>query len=289
MARVPTFDQYIVPTLAALKQLGGSASTQELFEHVTEAMGLTEEQLAILHDRERGQTTEVAYRMAWARSYLRNSGYVETSRRGVWALTQAGREARDVDPKEVLRKVRATYPRAQVNKRKREEEEDLEVHQEEERAGGNDWRANLLDVLQNVPAAAFERLCQRILRESGFLEVTVKGRSGDGGIDGTGILRLQELVSFHVHFQCKKWKGTVGPGQIRDFRGAMVGRSDKGLFLTTGAFSREAQKEATRDGAPPIDLIDGELLCELLRRLGLGVKTEQVEVVSVVPAWFSSL
>lgn len=289
MVRVPTFDHYIVPTLAALKQLGGSASTQELFEHVTEAMGLSDEQLAVLHDPERGQTTEVAYRMAWARSYLRKIGYVETSRRGVWALTQSGREAKDVDPKDVLRRVRATYPRGEASKKKREGQEDVEPHQDEEGTGGIDWRASLLDVLHHVPAAAFERLCQRILRETGFLEVTVKGRSGDGGIDGTGILRLQELVSFHVLFQCKRWKGTVGPGEIRDFRGAMVGRSDKGLFLTTGTFSRDAQKEATRDGAPPIDLIDGEQLCELLRRLGLGVKTEQVEVVSVVPDWFSSL
>jgi restriction system protein len=117
----------------------------------------------------------------------------------------------------------------------------------------------------------------------------VTGRSGDGGIDGIGILRLQRVVSFQVLFQCKRWQGTVGPKEIRDFRGAMVGRSDKGLFLTTGSFSRAAQEEATRDGAPPIDLIDGERLADLLKDLRLGVQTEMIEKVDVNEAWFDSI
>jgi len=136
---------------------------------------------------------------------------------------------------------------------------------------------------------AFERLCQRILRESGFIEVRVTGRAGDGGIDGIGILRLQRVVSFQVLFQCKRWQGAVGPKEIRDFRGAMVGRSDKGLFLTTGSFTRAAQEEATRDGAPPIDLIDGERLADLLKDLRLGVRTEMLEKVEVEETWFDGI
>jgi len=130
----------------------------------------------------------------------------------------------------------------------------------------------LLDILRGIKPDAFERLCQRILRESGFTKVEVTGRSGDGGIDGAGVLRVN-LISFHVRFQCKRYTGSVGPREIRDFRGAMVGRADKGLFITTGRFTRDAANEAARDGAPAIDLIDGIDLCDLLRKLELGVET----------------
>jgi restriction system protein len=118
--------------------------------------------------------------------------------------------------------------------------------------------------------------------------VEVTGRSGDGGIDGIGVLRIT-LVSFQVFFQCKRYRETVGPNTIRDFRGAMVGRTDKGLVITTGRFTAEAKKEATRDGAPPVELIDGDQLCDLLKSLKLGVKTELVEHVSVEPEFFGDI
>ena len=147
------------------------------------------------------------------------------------------------------------------------------------------WQDELLAILQNMAPDAFERLAQRILRESGFIKVVVKGKSGDGGIDGIGVLRVN-LLSFQVFFQCKRYKDSVSAGAIRDFRGAMVGRTDKGLFITTGRFTPDAKREATRDGAPQIELIDGEQTCELLKDLKLGIKTEMVEHVSVVPEVF---
>jgi restriction system protein len=136
---------------------------------------------------------------------------------------------------------------------------------------------------------SFERLAQRLLRESGFLRVEVTGKSGDGGIDGVGVLRIAALLSFHVYFQCKRYKGTVSSGAIRDFRGAITGRTDKGLFITTGTFTADAKREATRDGAPPIDLVDGDRLCELLKSLNLGVGTVMVEEVLIDRDWFSRL
>lgn len=142
------------------------------------------------------------------------------------------------------------------------------------------WQVQLLDCLLKMKPAAFERLCQRVLKDSGFIKVEITGRSGDGGIDGIGVLRLN-LLSFHVLFQCKRWKGSVGASAIRDFRGAMVGRTDKGLVMTTGTFTTDARKEATRDGAPAIDLVDGETLCELLKSLKIGVATRMVEHVLV--------
>jgi restriction system protein len=151
-----------------------------------------------------------------------------------------------------------------------------------------EWRDTLLDVLQQIPPASFEKLCQRVLRESGFTRVQITGKSGDGGVDGIGVLRIA-LLSFHVFFQCKRYKGSVGASAIRDFRGAMVGRTDKGLFITTGSFTPEAKREATRDGAPVLDLIHGEALCAILKDLSLGVGTRQVEEVSINPTWFSAL
>jgi restriction system protein len=138
----------------------------------------------------------------------------------------------------------------------------------------------LLDCLLKMNPGAFERLCQKILSESGFIKVYVTGRSGDGGIDGIDVLRIN-LLSFHVFLQCKRWKGSVGASAIRDFRGAMVGRADKGLVMTTGTFTTDARKEATRDGAPAIDLVDGEHLCDLLKRLQIGVSTQKVEHVFI--------
>ncbi|HET8853027.1 MAG TPA: restriction endonuclease, partial [Ktedonobacteraceae bacterium] len=151
------------------------------------------------------------------------------------------------------------------------------------------WREELLSQLLDVAPDAFERLCQRVLRESGFVEVRVTGRSGDGGIDGVGIVRLGGLLGFPILFQCKRYQGSVGASTIRDFRGAMIGRADRGLVIATGTFSRDAKIEATRDGAPPIDLIDGEQLLDKLKELRLGITVKMVEQISVLPDFFKEI
>lgn len=280
MTNVPTFDAMMNPTIQALKDLGGSGTIEEIYNKVAEIMHLSDEQLEILHDPERSSQTEVEYRLAWTRTYLKKYGILDNSSRGVWALTKAGRQIDRVDPLEVKRFVREQHQKAR-------EEADLEEEDDVERT----WREELLGTLMNMDPSAFERLVQRFLRESGFIQVEVTGRSGDGGIDGKGILRMGGLLSFHVIFQCKRYKGSVGSNHVRDFRGAMVGRADKGLLVTTGNFTREAEREASRDGAPAIDLIDGDMLAEKLKELGLGVKTElvTVEKVEVDSDWFLSL
>ena len=136
---------------------------------------------------------------------------------------------------------------------------------------------------------AFERLSQRFLRELGFTNVEVTGKSGDGGIDGVGVIKLGGVLSFHVVFQCKRYTGSVSSSAIRDFRGAMIGRADKGLFITTGIFTRDAKQEAQRDGAPPVDLIDGNSLAEHLKNLRLGVDVQVREEVTIKPAWFNDI
>ncbi len=269
------------PLLEALKSLGGSASIAELNDKIAEILGLTEEQLAVPHGDNRG--SEVAYRLAWTRTYLKKYGLLENSSRGVWALTAAGRSVNSVDPKQVVPDVRAKM--RQKTQGVENDDDDLEDPPE------LSWRDKALGAVLNMSPAAFERLAQRILRESGFIQVEVTGQSGDGGIDGKGILQLGGLLSFHVYYQCKRWQGPVGASVIRDFRGAMVGRADKGLIITTGAFTKDAKQEATRDGAPPIDLVDGQQLVDRLKDLRLGIITRKIEEesVDIDSDWFANV
>ena len=271
--RVPSFDTLMNPVIQALKSLGGSGTIDEINARAIEIAGLSDEQLEVLHNPEKGGQTEVEYRLAWTRTYLKKYGVLENSSRGVWALTPRGRQLERVDPQVVKRDVREQLREARVVS----VEEDFDETDEEVT-----WRDELLDALLEMEPSAFERLVQRLLRESGFIQVEVTGRSGDGGIDGKGIMRLGGLLSFHVIFQCKRYRGSVTASQVRDFRGAMVGRADKGLLITTGNFTKDATREATRDGAPAIDLIDGDQLIDKLKELGLGVKTEKVEVENVI-------
>ena len=280
---LPTFDELMNPLLQALRLLGGSGSVEEIYTKTVEIVGLSEEILAQLHAPEKSSQTEVGYRLAWARTYLRKYGLLENSSRGVWSLTEKAKSVESVDSSEVIRFVR-NLDKQEAPKRRPADETARELSEEER------WKDRLSAVLtQKLDPAGFERLVQRILRESGFIHVEVTGRTGDGGIDGKGIARIHGFMSFHVLFQCKRYKGSVSASEIRDFRGAMVGRADKGLFITTGSFTPAAVKEATRDGAPPIDLVDGEELAEKLKELSLGVKTELVERLSVDDAWFENI
>lgn len=281
MKQVPAYDRLMKPVVDALRQLGGSGSIGEIATTVIDTMKLPASVTEVLHDPETDSGTEIEYRLAWARTYLKKFGLVENSVRGVWSLTKRG-ENEEIDPKQIVQFVRA-IPRG--SKRNTPPKPDCEPPEELEEK----WQAHLHGILTNIlNPAAFERLIQRLLRESGFIQVEVTGRTGDGGIDGKGIAKLHGFMSFHVVFQCKRYKGTISASQIRDFRGAMVGRADKGLFITTGTFSRDAAKEATRDGAPPIDLVDGDALALKLKELKLGVQTELIEKVSVDEKWFSS-
>lgn len=285
---LPSYDELIVPTVKALVALGGSGSIEEINSKVYEIANLPETLLQISHSEE-GSVSEIDYRLAWSRSYLKKFGLLENSSRGVWALLKANIDVSKLDHVKIVRSVREkdrqTQKEANLAKPISEIIEEVEEDIENEEA----WKDKLLDVLYNISPAAFERLAQRILRESGFSHVEVTGKSGDGGIDGKGIVRISGLLSFHVIFQCKRYRGSVTPSQIRDFRGAMQGRADKGLFITTGTFTKEAVKEATRDGAPPIDLIDGEVLCGKLKELKLGIATEFIEQVNIKKEWFSNL
>ncbi|CAN5351568.1 restriction endonuclease [soil metagenome] len=282
--RLPADVDLYWPVLKALESLGGSGTIREIEAKVAELEGFSNEQLAVLH-RE-GPSSEINYRMAWARTYLKAVGALENSTRGVWAITEEGRRLTESDMPGLVRRARDELTR------RREERRRVRGRRPSERADEPDeWKDRVLEILQSLPPAAFERLAQRLLREAGFVSVEVTGRSGDGGIDGVGMLRLNQLMSFPLFFQCKRYSGNVGPDKVREFRGAMAGRGDKGILITTGTFTREAENEARRPGVTPIDLIDGEQLCELLKENGLGLSVEKIETeqVRVDAGWFSDI
>ena len=286
---LPDLPGMMLVTIEALKDLGGSATIRELDEKVVDLEAVTEaEQAFTMPD---GTRTRMNYYLAWARTYLKRGNAVVNSSRGVWALTESG--AAITGPNET----RAIYTQVTREERDRARAKlqaakapkpDIVEPTDDDPEETEDWKSSLLAVLGAMLPAAFERLSQRLLREAGFTKVEVRGKSGDGGIDGVGVLRVN-LISFQIYFQCKRWQGSVGAKEIRDFRGALQGRADKGLFITTGHFSSQASDEATRDGAIPIDLIDGDRLCDLLKENRLGVEVEKIERVLIRSDWFQSI
>lgn len=245
--------------LKALGLLGGSGTNEEIYQKVIDLMQIPAHVVDVPHGSSGAGRTALAYEMAWARTHLRHAGKIQNPSRGVWTLIEKGAKA----------------------------EPSGETEPDD---GGEGWKDKLQLVLTTkVTPSGFERLIQRMLRESGFVQVEITGRTGDGGIDGRGLVRLNGFLTFHVFFQCKRYVGAVSVDKIRDFRGAMEGRADKGLFITTGYFTRDAEKEATRDGARPIELVDGEHLAEKLRELQLGLKVTAVERITVDELWFEAL
>lgn len=301
--RIPKFSELLLPTLKAVKSLGGSGSISEIVSEVVAIEGFTEEQQSILHNG--GPETKIGYRVAWARTYLKYFGFLTNSERGVWSLTESGDQflrdgsGSDDDRAAKLFRLKAEKIReaAEARSIRAAQSQDGEPPGDDDEPGeildeglGASWKESVISTWTSpdFSAAQFERLAQRLLREANFETVTVTGRSGDQGIDGVGTYRLG-LLTFPVFFQCKKYSGSVGPGEVRDFRGAMQGRGEKGLLITTGSFTSAAKAEASRDGATPIDLVDGDRLCELLKTYALGVSTSVVEQVTIIPGFFSDI
>lgn len=287
------FEIFLHPVLSTLDELGGSASNDEIETKITEKFGFRDEDIDATYvslGRGKKDVSYIIDKIAWARSYLKMAGLVKQETRGVWIINEAGRTAL-ADGDEAVRN-RVKTAEKNYNKSYRDKKKSISKNESLQEISINEfegvgWQQTLLDRLKKISSSDFERLSQRLLRESGFTKVEVKGKSGDGGIDGQGVLRVN-LVSFNVLFQCKRYQGSVGPDVIRDFRGAMQGRADKGLIITTGTFTSSARQEAARDGALSIDLIDGEDLVILLKDRKLGVKVEMVEKVTVDEAFFQT-
>lgn len=264
----PQFVRYFQPVIDALIELGGSGRPEEVEEAVANHLGLGEEER---NEQIPSGQSRFSNKVNWARFYLVKAGLIDSSTRGVWSLTEKGRTT-FLTAEQALNLFNQIHKPFTAARKKSKIEKVIE---DEIIATPEDHRSTLLAILLDLPPDGFERLCQRLLRESGFEKVQVTARSGDGGLDGIGILQINAFVSFKVLFQCKRYSGSVNPSQVRDFRGAMMGRADKGIILTTGSFTADARKEAMRDGVPPIELVDGEKLIDMFEKLELGLRPKQ--------------
>jgi len=300
-SQLPKYHQLMWPTLEAIRELGGEAERRRIIEKVIERGGFTPQQITRTYPNKDKSILED--RIGWALSYLKQIGLLVQPAKSIYRLTEEGRVVNEREVFGLWKELSRKRPHSPSRSSKHEpnkvifdkifqifEREPLSPRNglEESNPKPDAWREELLGILHTLSPAAFERLCKQVLESAGFIRVEVTGRSGDGGIDGIGVLRLG-LISFPVLFQSKRYSGQVSSAEIRNFRGAMQGRTDKGIFITTGLFSKDAQREATRDGVPPIDLIDGERLCDLLKEHKLGVRTRLVEQIDIDPAFFDNL
>ena len=281
---IPSYLHMSWPLVVLMRELGGSGTNEEIDRGVIEMMEFTDEQQQVLSSD--GRRAKINYRLAWARTHLKAAGILNNSSRSVWALTPEGLSDTE---NEVSQKVGTVANKWSARSRTRQQSAPTDDPvPNDDISADDDWKAELLDTVWRLTPSGFERLCQRLLREAGFREVRVVGGSGDNGIDVVGTYRVS-LISFQTYVQCKRYdpsSSSVGAPDIRNFRGAMRGVGDKGLFITTSRFTRDAGREASRDGVEPIDLIDGDRLCELMKEYGLGTAVEMVEQVSVDTDFF---
>lgn len=268
MTAIPNYATLIEATFSALKMLGGSGKNDEMNSKVAEILELSNEVQDIPHLNS-SSLSEVNYRCAWARTILKNYGALENSARSVWTIKPefTGIDSVDGAIVEKFRNIKSKKTQKFNTAEEKMEEQGVDVPEEVK-----PWRKRLYEVLINMDPYGFERLTQRVLRECGFTNVVVTKKSGDGGIDGTGKLKINGIFSFNIAFQCKRYQGSVGAGDIRDFRGSLTTDIEKGVFITTGSFSKPAIEEASNPGKQQIDLIDGEEFITKLAEFGIGVK-----------------
>ena len=211
IAQGPKFVGYFWPVIEILRELGGSARPAEVRERIAATLGISE---VAQNETLRSGFPRFDNQVAWARFYLAKAGIIDSSARGVWTLTEKGRGLPRLTHQEAVDLFKTVHAQFHVDRESDEatEAEEGEVApQDAALSSATNYRQQLLSTLQKLPSSGFERFCQRLLRESGFQEVTVTGRSGDGGIDGLGILQVSPLVSFKVLFQCKRYIGLVTP------------------------------------------------------------------------------
>lgn len=265
----PDFTKYFVPIIEILRELGGSGNPAEVTDLIIDRYNISEKELE-LRNKNGGST--VKNRIAWARFYLVKGGVLDSTKRGVWTLKPNYLELIDLDkPSEFFSRTHGIFDKKK-GASSADAPKSFGIDEEiEEKVEAENYREQVLEILKQLPPEGFERLCQRLLRESGFSHVKVTGKSGDGGIDGYGVLELNPLMSFKVLFQSKRYKEVVSTDKVRDFRGAMAGRADKGIIITTGRFTQDAKNEAVRDGVPPIELVDGEKLVSMFEKLEFGL------------------
>lgn len=267
------FVKWFGPLLDALRDLGDSGRPKEVSNKIATNLNLSDD---VLDETLKSGIKKFHNQVCWARQYLVWEGLLDSSKHGTWKLTVEGKNTNLTE--EEARKIFLKWVEIHQKARKEKSENDIIDEQEEKdpEEFEKEKPLTLLEVLQSLSPSGFERLSRELLREHGFENVVVTGSSHDGGIDGYGTLELNPFVSFKVLFQCKRYKGSVSRAQVGDFRNAMIGRAEKGIIITTGTFTNEAIKEANREGAPQIELVDGSKLVEMFEKVELGLKPKVV-------------
>ncbi|MEP7279950.1 MAG: restriction endonuclease [Bacteroidota bacterium] len=262
----PEFLKYINPVLKTLQANGGAGNSSNVIEQIIEELGITEKELEVATTN--GQS-RVRNQIQWARFYLFKAGLIDNAQRGIWRLTNEGLEKQLTEDNvySLFKGVQESVKKSPTTQPKK-----VELTYEETATEDEEHSIGLLSLIQKLSATGFEKLCKRLLTEIGIIDIVITGGSGDQGIDGKGIVKLNDVVSLNIVFQCKRYKEIVSPHHVRDFRGAMQGRGEKGLIITTGRFTKDAKKEASRDGVTPIELIDSDRLVELFEKYRLGLK-----------------
>jgi restriction system protein len=280
------FIRWFGPLLDALRDLGDSGRPREVSARIAKNLNLTDE---LLDQTLKSGGSKFHNQVAWARQYLVWEGMLDSSRHGTWTLTEKGRNAHlgDKESRDVFLKWVSIHAETRKQKREAQEpEEELRPPGEPAEETNEVEKLDLLSTLRSISPTGFEKVCRELLRESGFENVEVTGGSADGGIDGYGTLEINPFVSFRVLFQCKRYaKGNlVSRAQVGDFRNTMLGRAEKGIIITTSGFSNAAIQEASREGAPQVELVDGDKLVDMFQRVELGVFKRTV--YDVDPAYF---
>lgn len=284
----PSQEELVQPIYKALIELGGSATNDEILEFVIRMLNLPDS-IVDLPRKGESQRTELEYRLAWGRTRLKKYGAITNSKRGIWMITPEFSNVVEIRSDDVTAFIRGKKINdvgiEQADKDLNDSElfnDGVEIPEELE-----PWRQELAEILYNMNPFAFERLAQLLLRECGFTQVVVTKKTGDGGIDGTGKLRINGIFSFNVAFQCKRYSGSVSAGDIRDFRGSLTTDIEKGVFITTGRFTRAAKEEASNAGKQQIDLIDGDEFINKLIEYRIGV--QEKTVFEVIPEFFEKV
>lgn len=276
--QIPKYSDLMWPLVKVLRKLGGSGNWDEIYSELIAQEKFPEEAQSYIENKSSHHTPKLRYNTKWALWYLTKAGVVNKSSQRLFILSQKGEVFKESDVASAVSLVKG------LSKKKPQADSSQVSNTDAEEAAAEEWKDTLLEKIQSLSPKMFEKLCYVVLRKSGFSEVDVTGGTGDGGVDGTGILKVN-LISFPVIFQCKRYQGSVGSKEVRDLRGAMSGRSEKALLITTGYFTTAAKEEAKRAGAPLIELIDGDGLCELLKNLKIGIEIEMKEHVTVSSDW----
>lgn len=270
------FVRWMAPLLDALRELGDSATPQEASDLIAKNWNVSDEKKEELM---KSGAPRFHNQVCWARQYLVWEGLLSSTKRGIWTLTEKGKNAHPSidDGHAIFKKWVAIHAqkRQEIKNVGTAKQADLKELDEEELEVVEDQR-DLISILLKMTPNGFERFCKYLLRIYGFERVEVTPVGKDGGIDGFGVLQINPFVSFKVIFQCKRYKGTVSRAQVGDLRNAMIGRADKGIMITTGIFSEDAKREAVRAGAPHIELIDGIQLVAMLEKEEIGLTPKTV-------------